>query len=163
MFSGVSNLDERIRGFMATQAKNQRAARSQAILEELNSQVQGSPASAAKRVGARFGVSEGGLDDLERMLRGERGVTSQEVFAPNTAAMLEATAEREAARNPLYNLTNMLSKKDPMSRAGQVATYGAIGGGTVAGLTAAGQGLMALMEYLQQGQQSEQEREEPLA
>jgi hypothetical protein len=57
----------------------------------------------------------------------------------------------------------MLSGTDAMSRAGQVATYGAIGGGTVAGLTAAGQGLVALMGYLQQGQQVEDERQAPLA
>lgn len=42
-----------------------------------------------------------------------------------------------------------------------VAT-GAIGGG-VMGLTAAGQGLMALTAYLQQGQQAEAERQAPLA
>lgn len=163
MFGGVRNLDERIRGYMAQQAEGQLAARRQAVLDDLKSQIQSSPASAAKRVGERFGVSEGGLNDLERVLRGERGAVSQEVFAPNSGAMLQATADREAARNPLYNLQRMLSGESATDRAGQVAFYGAAAGGGAAGLTAAGQGLIALMGYLQQGQQSEEEREKPLA
>lgn len=163
MFSGVLSLDKRIRGYMAQQAESQLKARRQAQLDDLKSQIQSSPASAAKRVGERFGVSEGGLNDLERMLRGERGAVSQEVFAPNSGAMLQATADREAARNPLYNLQRMLSGESATDRAGQVAFWGAAAGGGVAGLTAAGQGLMALTQYLQQGMQSEQEREQPLA
>ena len=52
------------------------------------------------------------------------------------------------------------SRKGDAARIG-VAVAGT--GGVVMGLTAAGQGLYALTQYVQQGMQSEQEREQPLA
>lgn len=162
MLDRIGSLDEKIRGYMAKQADAQLAARRQAVLADLSSQAKATPEKAAQRVGARYGVSEAGLSDLEGVLRGTPGARSTEVFSAGPQQLLRETAEREAAGNPLYNLQRMLSGTSAMDRAGQAGFYGAAAGGTVAGLTAAGQGLMALMEYMQQGQQSEESREQPL-
>jgi hypothetical protein len=163
MFGGIASLDERIRGYMAQQADAQLAARRKAVMADISSQAKASPVKAAQRVGARYGVSEGGLSDLEGMLRGQPGAASQEVFASGGAEqLLRETADREASRNPLYNLQRMLSGTGAANRAGQVGFYGAAAGGTAAGLTAAGQGLVALMDYLQQGQQTSAERDNEL-
>lgn len=56
-----------------------------------------------------------------------------------------------------------LARDDWQGRTAQTALGVSIVGGTAGGLTAAGQGLMALMSYLQQGQEVEAEREQPLA
>jgi len=164
MLDRITNLDEKIRGYMAQQAAGQLAARRQAVLSDLTSQAKAQPGGAAKRVGERYGVSEAGMGDLEAMLAGRPGAASQEVFASGGAQqLLRETADREAAQNPLYNLQRMLSGTSAADRAGQVGFYGAAAGGTAAGLTAAGQGLVALMNYLQQGQETSSERNNELA
>ena len=155
------SLDEKIRGYMAQQAEAQLAGRRKAVLDDLTGMARSNPGTAAKRIGARYGADEGGVAELERELSGAYG----SAYGPRAdlRGMMSATAEREAARNPLYNLQRMLSGTSGMDRAGQVAFYGAAAGGATAGLTAAGQGLMALMDYLQQGQQTAEERNNELA
>lgn len=163
MFGGIASLDDKIRGYMAEQADAQLKARRQAVLADISSQAKATPAKAAQRVGARYGVSEKGLSDLEGILSGRPGATSQEVFSSGGAQqLLRETADREAVQNPLYNLQRMLSGTGAANRAGQVGFYGAAAGGTAAGLTAAGQGLMQLMAYLQEGQSTAAERNNEL-
>ena len=60
-------------------------------------------------------------------------------------------------------LLNAASQDTRRGMAIRGAGFGAAVTGAGAGLTAAGQGLYALTQYLQQGMQSEQEREQPLA
>lgn len=78
----------------------------------------------------------------------------------------EALYQRAAsATNPgaLVRLNDMLAGTSAMSRAGQVGVYGGIGAGGALGLTAAGQQLLSLMEYLQQGQATDAKRDQELA
>lgn len=159
MLGGIQSLDDKIRAYMAQQAKGQLEARRQAVMSDLSSMLQSSPETAAKRVGARYGVDESHLGDLEQALQG------RSVFGPaaNASQMMRETAEREAAQNPLYRLQSMLAGTSKSDRAGQVGFYGAAAGGGVAGLTAAGQGLMALMEYMQESMATQGKRDEPLA
>lgn len=163
MFGAVSSLDERIRGYMAKQAEEQLAARRKAVMTDMTSQLKSNPADVARKVGARYGVSEAGLQDLEGVLLGRPGASSQEVFAPGPQVLLQETADRAATQNPLYQLQQMLSGTKAQDRAGQVAFYGGAAAGGAAGLTAAGQGLMALMQYIQDGLAAQDERKEPLA
>ena len=161
MFGGIGakiqGLDERVRQSMAERAMAARSQQLQAVRDDLAGRMGGKNpdiASVSAAIADRMG---GAPDDYIKVLQSRaRGAQS------NRDALYQRAAAAERAGLGV-RLNDMLSGTDAMSRAGQVATYGAIGGGTVAGLTAAGQGLMALMEYLQQGQQSEQEREEPLA
>lgn len=162
MLGGLRDFDEKVRGYMARQGEAQLAARQQAVIEELRSQLQSNPTDVARKVGARYGVSQEGLQDLEGVLLGRAGAQSKEVFAPNANQLLRETADQAAARNPLYQLQSMLAGTGAGQRAGQVAFYGGAAAGGAAGLTAAGQGLMALMEYIQQGLAAQDERQEPL-
>ena len=159
----VGALDDKIRGYFANQQRIGEAAKRKAVTADVLSQLKSNPDTAAKRVGARYGVSEGGLADLKAMLLRQPGARSAEVFAPNPDVLIQGVADQAAASDPLNRLRGMLAGTSPTERAGQVAFYGATGGGAIAGLTAAGQGLMALMSYLQQGQEVEAEREQPLA
>jgi hypothetical protein len=164
MFGMIASQDEKLRGYMAQQAAAREKAKREAVIADLKSQSKAAPAKAARRVGARYGVSEAGLADLENILRGNPGATSKEVFASGGAKQLiEETARREALQDPLYNLQRMLSGTSNADRVGQVGFYGAAAGGTVAGLTAAGQGLMALMEYIQNGTEQQEARNRELA
>lgn len=60
-------------------------------------------------------------------------------------------------------LNDMMSDTSAGARSGQGVVYTGIGGGATLGLTAAGQGLMALMDYMTQGQKSEIKRDQELA
>lgn len=164
MFGMIASQDEKLRGYMAQQAAAREKAKRETAIADLKSQSKAAPAKAARRVGARYGVSEAGLADLENILRGNPGATSKEVFASGGAKQLiEETAKREALQDPLYNLQRMLSGTSNADRIGQAGFYGAAAGGTVAGLTAAGQGLMALMEYIQNGTEQQEARNRELA
>lgn len=163
MFGGIRNLDDQIRGYMAKQAEAQLQARRQAVMDDLTSMASANTAGAAGRIGAGYiqkdssGAGRAALEDLLRT-----GMNTRAHGPGDARSLIEATAGREARQNPLYNLQRMLSGDSGMDRAGQVAFYGGAAGGTVAGLTAAGQGLMALMDYLQQGQVTQAERENEL-
>jgi len=56
-----------------------------------------------------------------------------------------------------------LARQDWVGRTAQTGLAVGAAGGTAAGLTAAGQGLVALMNYLQQGQETSSERNNELA
>jgi hypothetical protein len=164
MKNRMNNLDEKIRGYMAQQAEAQLANRREAVKSDLMGMAQSNPTTAAKRVAQGYrGVNKqgGGIGAIEDMFR--TGMQTKAYGPGDARTMLDAAAEREARQNPLYNLQRMLSGTGSAERAGQVAFYGAAAGGATAGLTAAGQGLMALMDYLQQGQQTAVERNNELA
>ena len=164
MLDRISMLDEKIRGYMANQAKTQLENRREAVKSDLMGMAQSNPTTAARRVAQGYrGVNEqgGGIGAMEDLFR--TGMQTKAYGPGDARTMLDVAAEREAEQNPLYNLQRMLSGTSGMDRAGQVAFYGSAAGGTAAGLTAAGQGLMALMAYLQEGQQTAEERNNELA
>ena len=163
MFGGIASLDDKIRGYMAEQADAQLKARREAVLTELKGRAQSNPGSAAKYVAQGYpGVVDknGGFSALEEMLR--TGLNTRTHGPGDAQTMLAQAADRGAAQNPLYNLQRMLSGTGAANRAGQVGFYGAAAGGTAAGLTAAGQGLVQLMAYLQEGQSTAAERNNEL-
>jgi hypothetical protein len=161
MFGGlgakIQGMDEAVRQSMAERAMAARAKQIASVRDDLAARMGGgSPdlSSVSAAIADRLG---GGADDYMAALKSKaRGADVKRQALYGQAA---------AAENPnlAVRLNDLLSGTDAMSRAGQVATYGAIGGGAVAGLTAAGQGLMALMDYLQQGQQTADERNNELA
>jgi hypothetical protein len=164
MLGRINTLDDKIRGYMAKQAETQLANRREAVKSDLMGMAQSNPATAAKRVAQGYGgINEqgGGIGAMEDMFR--TGMQTKAYGPGDAQTVLAGAAEREASQNPLYNLQRMLSGTGSAERAGQVAFYGAAAGGATAGLTAAGQGLVALMDYLQQGQQASEERNNELA
>lgn len=100
-------------------------------------------------------------------LRGQDGVTLEGIASRlREGNDLEglyrqtAHAERPGIR---VRLNDMMSDTSAGARFGQGVVYTGIGGGATLGLTAAGQGLMALMDYMTQGQESEIKRDQELA
>ena len=78
-------------------------------------------------------------------------------------ALSEGPGIMERLKGFQRQITGALAEDSRRGEAARIGVVTAATGGTVMGLTAAGQGLMALTQYLQQGMQSEQEREQPLA
>lgn len=62
----------------------------------------------------------------------------------------------------MTRLNYMMAGRDTGSRIGQGAVIGGAVGGVTLGMTAAGQGLMALMDYMNQGQQVASARDQEL-
>jgi hypothetical protein len=153
----IQGLDERVRQSWAERAMDARSRQLQASYNELSGRMGGKSPDVASVSAAIAHRLQGSPEDYSKVLqsRAKGAQSGREALYQQAAA-----AEKPGLG---VRLNDMLSGTDAMSRAGQVATYGAIGGGTVAGLTAAGQGLVALMGYLQQGQQVEDERQAPLA
>ena len=161
MFGGIGakiqGLDERVRQSMAERAMDARSRQLQAIRDDLSGRMGGQSPDIASVSAAIADRLEGVPEDYIKVLQSRaRGAQSG-----RDALYRQAAAAETPGLGVRFN--DMLSGTDAMSRAGQVATYGAIGGGVVAGLTAAGQGVAQLTAYLQQGQQAEAERQAPLA
>lgn len=112
--------------------------------------------SAGKNVGIPE-TGENSVEDIKRLLE------MKSATARRNQEDLILSAAENAPRGMVSRGYDLLSRKDWQGRAAQTAYGVGLVGGTGAGLTAAGQGLMALTQYLQQGMQSEQEREQPLA
>jgi len=75
-------------------------------------------------------------------------------------AQLEGRGMKERIGMQELRLNQALAK----SRSARAGLYGAVGAGSAMGLTAAGQGVVALMEYMQSGmEQAEQREATPLA
>lgn len=88
---------------------------------------------------------EGDLNTLARILAEQRG--------PSLG---------QRAVSGLAGFNDLISRNTTGGAAARVGVYGGATAGTAMGLTAAGQGLMALMEYLQTGDQVAEQREQPL-
>jgi len=153
----IQGMDEAVRQSMAERAMAARMQQVQAVRDDLSQRMSAANPDLNSVAAAIADRMEGQPDDYMSVLKSRaRGAQAKR-------DALYGQAAAQTAPNLQVRLNDMLSGTDAMSRAGQVATYGAIGGGTVAGLTAAGQGLMALMDYRQQGQQAELERDQELA
>lgn len=90
---------------------------------------------------------------------------------PNQQMRLQAISEiTDAAETgaygremgPLTRLNRAMAGTETGDRLTQAGAYGLMGGGATMGLTAAGQGLIALTQMIQGSKQVEQERQQPL-
>jgi hypothetical protein len=93
---------------------------------------------------------------VQQLNTAQKGAVGR-VLAESSPGMMEQVRGAEVGFNRALADTGTRGK---MTRLG---LFTGIGAGTTAGLTAAGQGLMALMDYLQQGQQAAEERNNELA
>lgn len=160
MFGGIGariqGMDEAVRQSMAERAMAARMKQIENIRSDL-SQRMGAQTPDYNSVGAAIADRMGGsADDYLAALKSRaRGAD-----AKREALYGQAAAASKA--NAAVRLNDLLSGTDVGSRAAQVGVYGAIGGGGIAGLTAAGQGMLALIDYIQQGTEAQAEREKPL-
>ena len=153
----IQGMDEAVRQSMAERAMAARMKQVQAVRDDLSQRMSATSPDLGSVAAAIADRMDGRPDDYMSTLKSRaRGAQAKR-------DVLYGQAAAQTAPNLQVRLNDMLSGTDAMSRAGQVATYGAIGGGTAAGLTAAGQGLMALMAHLQEGQQTSEKRNNELA
>lgn len=110
--------------------------------------------------GRNVGIPESGQNsvaDIQRILE------MRSPTARRNQEELVLSAAESAPRGPVARGYDLLSRKDWQGRAAQTAYGAGIVGGVGGGLTAAGAGLIALMDYMQQGQQTAVERNNELA
>lgn len=151
----IAGLDESVRRSMAERAYQARTQQIDAVRTDLRQRMQGQSPDVGS-VGAAIADRLGGsADDYLKALKSRAAGAQGKREALYQQA---AVAERPGVQ---VRLNDLLSGTDLASRSTQAGVYGAIGGGAVAGLTAAGQGLMALMDYLQQGNQVAADRDDP--
>jgi hypothetical protein len=154
--SQVAGLDGRVRQTLAERAYAARQQQLAAISGDLRARM-GAAQPDLGSVGAAVAERLGGMPEDYRKILASR--------ARGAEAGREGLYQRAAAASapgPAVRLQELLAREDGAGRATQLGVYGALGGGTTLGLTAAGQGLLALMGYLQQGQEAESERQAPL-
>jgi len=94
---------------------------------------------------------------LGRLDRDQREKVARAIAARGNAGPLEMLTRARA------DVTRMLAEDGTRGDIARVGVVTAATGGSVMGLTAAGQGLMALMEYIQNGTQQQESRESTLA
>lgn len=93
---------------------------------------------------------------VQQLNAAQKGAVGR-VLAEASPGMMERLRGAEAGLN------RVLADAGTRGQAARLGLFAGAGAGTVAGLTAAGQGLVALMDYLQQGQQAAEERNNELA
>lgn len=158
MFSRVghwaSGLDQSVRGYMGNQAAEALSRGSDRYVKEMMGR-----ASAQNPDFDSIGRA------LEDRIGGDYLKHSADLQTGDDAARQQMfeNAYLSGGSKPVAGFLNMMSGTGALNRAGQVGVYSAGVGGVTLGLTAAGQGLFALMDYMQQGQQADQERNQPLA
>lgn len=89
--------------------------------------------------------------------------TAQKGAVGRVLAEASAPGMMERLRGAEAGLNRALADAGTRGQVARLGLFTGAGAGTVAGLTAAGQGLAALMDYLQQGQQASEERNNELA
>jgi len=159
-------------GGLGTKVMDMDAAVRQAMAERAYGARQQQLAGVRDDLRSRMGTAAPNYDGVGASLAERLGGSPEEYLKALKSRAAGSDGRREglyqqaaAASDPglLVRLSSALAGEDVGSRAVQAGVYGAAGGGVTLGLTAAGQGLMALMEYLQQGGESQQERQAPLA
>lgn len=94
---------------------------------------------------------------VQQLNAAQKGAVGRVLAEASAPGMMERLRGAEAGLN------RVLADAGTRGQAARLGLFTGAGAGTVAGLTAAGQGLMALMDYLQQGQQTADERNNELA
>lgn len=95
-------------------------------------------------------------EDILRLLQMRTGTAKRDQDA------LLSSAAYNTPMGPLARMQSTLARDDWQGRTAQTGLGVGIVGGSALGLTAAGQGLVALMDYIQQGTEAQSEREKPL-
>jgi hypothetical protein len=149
----LGNVDDRVRGFWQQREAENMARGQKAFADEMMGR---SLDSAARRMADRTGrdlgdFGQGGVDDLGGLSDSDRRQLYEQEFTQRPGVLTRAT--------------RMGGSTGPTARAGQAVGYGAAIGGGVAGIaamTAAAQQLVALMGFLQEGQDSAVKRDQEL-
>jgi|GEM_PF-5177077 len=155
--------DIAVRENFAERARMSRQRQEQAIKSDLNdrmasykgdsNQLRGMSAAIASNTGQ-------GLDEVENMLR--ESYSAADDVGLNVRNQLANEAAAASNRGALNRLQSSLAGDSVGSRFTQAGVYGAAGGGVTMGLTAAGQGVAALIQYMQSGEDQMAERQAPL-
>ena len=155
MLGQIRKWDEATRGYFGNRGAQGRLGEIRAMEADLRSRL-GAAQPDYDSVGAT----------IANALHGQAGFGRNEVIDrlkrnedPDDLIYRASVAQRPGMGT---RLNYMMAGTDAMSRAGQAGVYGAIGGGVTLGLTAAGQGILALMDYMQEGQRTEAQREQQL-
>lgn len=104
------------------------------------------------------------VEEVARRLEGFYSPNSQRFLKTNQSAadqLIQEAAVNEAQK-AMFRPRNFYGLMGSDSVAGRATQIGVYGSGITLGLTASGQGLMALADYLQKGQQTQVARDEPL-
>jgi len=150
MFDRIRRFDERVRAHMGQEAERHLGVREEAVLKEFENRMKSNPVSAQAWMNsyrADLGMDEGSKVGPQQM---------------QDAAVRRAFAARAARDNPGFQMRESLAGTGIGNRAQQVAAYGGMIGGGLAALTASGQGLMHLMEYIEEGKRTQQAREQEM-
>jgi len=146
---GGDAVDRPVREFMGDRAQDLSDARKAQYASEYLSRYQQNAQDA--------------LDQMVDMLgKGSDRVAMEGMMAAGGSQadqVLASVARARAEKDLDVRMRRALAGTSAMDRVQQIAVYGGVAGG----LTAAGQGLVALMDYMQQGQQNEADRQQPLA
>lgn len=110
-------------------------------------------------VGRNVGIPETGKDSVEDIMR---VLEMRTPTARRNQEELILSAAENAPRGLVARGYDLLSRKDWQGRTAQTVYGAGLIGGVGGGMTAAGAGLMALADYLQQGQIAQAERENEL-
>lgn len=148
----VSGVDRLVRLQALKRAQDMRRSQVTRTRSDLLGRATNDPEGTARAVGSLLGASDDQLAVYADQLR--------DVDQRDALIRQAARAEKPGL---LYQVNRVMAGDDAMSRLGQAGIYGAVGGGGVlggVGLTAAGQELIALMQYMQQGQQTDASRDE---
>lgn len=155
-FGRIQNLDESVRRGFAERAFQGRNQQVQDYVNDLQGRMGTTNPdryeSVGKSIASRMGEQDG-FDESSVISRLRAGENLEQLYRQAGAAAGPGMGVR---------LNDMLSGSSLGARAGQAGVYGAIGGGITLGLTAAGQGLFALTDYLSQGQETEAKRNQEL-
>jgi hypothetical protein len=144
----LGNVERNVRGFWHDRAAEHMAAGKRSFTDDLMAREQD---GAARAMSSRTGrdLSEfmpGGASDLGSMADVDRRRMYEQAYEQKPGLMTR--------------MTSVLGNEVPKARFGQAMFYTGAGGA----LTAAGQGLWALTQHLQQGMQAQQDRDQsPLA
>lgn len=162
--SPARRIDNWLRGKWAGNEADIRQARQGAILNDLRSRMEGENPSLKSVADSIAG----------HMPNRESAETYEQWLGNRNGAGREALYQEAAAASPMNKfqphiygwregLAGAMSGTGMGNRAIQAGFYGGVIGGGVAAMTAAGQGLMALTQYLEEGNKTAVERDQELA
>jgi len=169
---GIGDVDARVRGAWHQRGMAERDRKSHWLQKDLHEQL-GAPEPQYRRVAEQVQQMRGleptprRIDLTSKALRNAYG-PGGDVFRRTSMddalsdATYQAAGPGGAAYGPLARLAYSMAGDSGKDRAVQGAMYTLMGGTVGVPLTAAGQALIALTQNLQQGQEIEQQRQQPL-
>lgn len=146
----VRGVDDRVRGFWQQRAAESMARGQKAYADDLLGRATGQGADLDGVAKALSDRTRRPLSDYD--LTGKSDDELRQVF--------EGAYQQKPGL--LVRAESILGNTGMKARVGQAGLYTAMFGGVAGGLTAAGQGLMALTDYLSQGQEIAMKRDQEL-